>query len=271
MDRLATLALGPLLLAQGRRVRRDTPRLAEAAGPREGLVEPPGASTGALADPLPHPDLLSHPHPSLHAPLRLLIAGDSSAAGVGVTDQADALAGLLPQRLAQAFGRPVQWRLVARTGVDVNGLIGLLARLSAERYDLAVVAIGVNDVTARTPPARWRARLDALDATLRERFGAPALYVGALPPMHRFPALPQPLRWYLGRHARRLDTELAGWAASRAPRVRRVETALPESGATADLVAADGFHPGALAYRLWADALTSEIERSDLPTPTRAS
>ncbi|MFW2464580.1 SGNH/GDSL hydrolase family protein, partial [Burkholderia pseudomallei] len=32
----ATAALGPLLLAQGRHVRRVTPRLAEADGPRGG-------------------------------------------------------------------------------------------------------------------------------------------------------------------------------------------------------------------------------------------
>ncbi|KAB0649370.1 SGNH/GDSL hydrolase family protein, partial [Burkholderia diffusa] len=56
---LATAALGPLLLMQGRRVRRVTPRLAEAAGPRDGT-----AGDGP--------------------PLRVLVLGDSAAAGVGV-------------------------------------------------------------------------------------------------------------------------------------------------------------------------------------------
>ncbi|EKS9872121.1 SGNH/GDSL hydrolase family protein, partial [Burkholderia cepacia] len=34
----ATAALGPLLFAQGRYVRRVTPRLPEAAGPRDGVA-----------------------------------------------------------------------------------------------------------------------------------------------------------------------------------------------------------------------------------------
>jgi hypothetical protein len=37
--------------------------------------------------------------------------------------------------------------------------------------------------------------------------------LSGLPPMHRFPALPQPLRWYVGSRARdfnRVLAELAG-------------------------------------------------------------
>jgi hypothetical protein len=59
---LVTATLGPLLLLQGRHVRRVTPRLAEAVGPRDGT-----AGNGP--------------------PLRLLIVGDSAAAGVGVPVQ----------------------------------------------------------------------------------------------------------------------------------------------------------------------------------------
>ncbi|HSN31662.1 MAG TPA: SGNH/GDSL hydrolase family protein, partial [Ideonella sp.] len=56
------LALAPLLVAQALGTRRRALRLPEAAGPREGLV---GAQGDAPA-------------------FRLLLAGDSSAAGVGV-------------------------------------------------------------------------------------------------------------------------------------------------------------------------------------------
>jgi hypothetical protein len=33
--------------------------------------------------------------------------------------------------------------------------------------------------------------------------------LSGLPPMHRFPALPQPLRWYIGSRARDFDRALA--------------------------------------------------------------
>lgn len=63
------LAVGlPILWWQGRRVKRDTPRLPEAAGARVGVS---GAGQ----------------------PLRVLILGDSAAAGVGVSHQDQALLG----------------------------------------------------------------------------------------------------------------------------------------------------------------------------------
>lgn len=279
---VATVALAPLLLAQGRRVRRTTPRLPEAAGPREGVVEarlsdaapsaPSAVLTGSAgpSDPAAPPGCSPPvgggvpPGVACPAPLHLLIAGDSSAAGVGVPMQADALAGLLPRRLAQATGRPVHWRLAARTGADIAQLVDLLGQVPAGRLDAVVIAIGANEATARTSPARWRARLDALDAVLQSRFGRPATLICALPPMHRFPALPQPLRWYLGRQARLLDAALAEWAAMHAPRVRRVASDLsahgPIGGDASDaLIASDGFHPGPRAYRLWAGTLSQAL------------
>ncbi len=65
----AKLALAPVLIVQGRRVRRLALRLPEAAGARAAV-----AGSGAR-------------------PLRLLIVGDSATAGVGVARQRDALAG----------------------------------------------------------------------------------------------------------------------------------------------------------------------------------
>ena len=68
--KIAAIALGPLLLLQGRRVRRSVPRLPEPTGPRSGCV---GAGRS----------------------LRVLIAGDSAAAGVGSANQDQALSGQL--------------------------------------------------------------------------------------------------------------------------------------------------------------------------------
>lgn len=59
-----SLVLGPILMFQGRRLRRTIPRLPEASGPCTGLVS--GAS----------PTLTS-------PPLKLLLIGESTAAGVG--------------------------------------------------------------------------------------------------------------------------------------------------------------------------------------------
>ena len=173
--RIATLALGPLLFLQGLHVRRTTPRLPEPAGLRRGE-----AGQGA--------------------PLRLLVTGDSAAAGVGATVQAEALAGRLVEALAAHYR--VRWELVATTGHTTADTLRVLQALPAERFDIAVTSLGVNDVTALHGTRRWLREQAALADLLRSKFGVRRVLLSALPPVHRFPALPQPLRWYLGARAR---------------------------------------------------------------------
>jgi hypothetical protein len=136
---LATATLGPLLLLQGRHVRRVTPRLAEAAGPRDGT-----AGDGP--------------------PLRLLIAGDSAAAGVGVPVQGRALSGQLVAALAATHR--VSWRLIARTGWTTRDLLVQIEAEPAARFDIAVTSLGVNETTGGVPPARWLRDQAALVALL---------------------------------------------------------------------------------------------------------
>ena len=105
MSLVLKLVLSPLLVAQAVHTRRRAPILPEATGARRGRVG--GKGTPA-------------------APLRLLIVGDSSAAGVGVRTQQQALAGQLSRPLAQALGRTVRWQLVAKTGITTPEALGLL-------------------------------------------------------------------------------------------------------------------------------------------------
>lgn len=234
----AALPLAPLLVWQGRRVRRDTPKLPEAAGPR-------GATLGA-------------DRPG--RPLRLLIVGDSSAAGVGAAVQDEALAGRLAERVSPCIGRPLEWVLLARTGIATREAHGLLEAAPGARFDVAVVALGVNDVTAMRPASRWLADVSRLTEGLRERHRVRRVLWSGLPPMHRFPALPQPLRGVMGLHARALDAALGRWCASRPdgalPRVTHVP--LPPM-TDPSLVASDGFHPGPGAYAVWAEALAPHV------------
>lgn len=232
IDELIALALAPLLLAQGRRARRLAQRLPEAAGPRTGK-----RGTGAAA-------------------LRVLLVGDSAVAGVGVATQEQALAGQLAQALHAALPTAViEWRVVARSGVTTREALAMLAEEEPEQFDLAVVALGVNDVTARVSVGAWLARIAQLVDQIRCDWGVRQVWLCGLPPMQRFPLLPQPLRWFLGRRARRFSTALGAWVARR-PGLRYV--ALPDM-ADPTLIAADGFHPGPGAVAIWAQALARDI------------
>lgn len=227
---LVTLLLAPLLLVQGRQVRRDTPRLPEPAGPRAGE-----SGDGP--------------------PLRLLVLGDSAAAGVGVAEQDQALLGRLSGELGSSFR--LQWRLQATTGHRLADIIAALEQVPPEAFDVVVVSAGVNDATGGTARATWRRQLARLAGQLRGRHGARLVLLSALPPMQSFPALPQPLRWYMGWRARRFNATLAGFAAAEPG----CHLAVPDFPLEPSYMAADGFHPGAAAYRHWAGHLAELIRR----------
>lgn len=227
---LATAALGPVLLLQGLHVRRVTPRLPEPPGPRSGRA---GVGT----------------------PLRLLIAGDSAAAGVGVGSHEEALAGRLVAELSARH--TLEWQLEARTGYTTADTHAHLAALPVRRFDVVVLSLGVNDVTRGIGRSRWLERQASLADLLQERFAPRVLLFTALPPMHLFPALPQPLRWYLGARARDFNTALAQWLPSR-PGCHLVA---PDFQADPAHIASDGFHPGPAAYAAWAARVARDVDR----------
>lgn len=229
-NRIALIALAPILIAQALYVRRVMPRLAE----------PPGARSGYSG---------SGPR------VRLLIAGDSSAAGVGAMSQQEALSGQVAAALADTFD--LAWRLEAQTGYAVQDVIDHLRAMDPEPFDVALICVGVNDVTGRTSARDWSRRLRALIHLLSTRFAVMHVVFSGLPPMHAFPALPQPLRWYLGARAARFDALLAECARHDA----RCDLLRVDFPLRADHMAADGFHPGAPAYRLWGEAAATVIRK----------
>lgn len=249
---LARMLLAPLLLWQGRQVRRRTVRLPEAAGARLGLA---GIGQGGSAMPR----------------LRLLIVGDSSGAGVGAATQDEALAGRLGQALARLLHAPVAWQLVAQSGWTTPQATEALATLAGQGRlppaDVLVTALGVNDAIAMTSPARWLRQLDALERQARELAGVRHLVLTAVPPLEHAAGLPQPLRAMLGRSARRLDDGLRQWAAGSGARLHVEPPFDPATERAADLLAADGFHPGPALYRRWAEALAAQIAADWPVTP----
>lgn len=235
IDMPARVALFPLLVAQALHVRRRALKLPEAAGPRAG-------TSGTGAD------------------LRLLILGDSSAAGVGAEHQDQALAGQLVQRLSQTHR--VTWRLEATTGHTTKDALDRLSQLGGDQFDVAVVALGVNDVTRAVPLRLWLDRQNQLISRLRDAFGVRHICLSGLPPMGDFPLLPHPLRWVLGRQACRFDHHLRAQV-GRHPAV----TVTPmEFEMDVDHMAKDGFHPGPQVYAAWAEKLIAQIPLDSLST-----
>ncbi|MEM6657708.1 MAG: SGNH/GDSL hydrolase family protein [Pseudomonadota bacterium] len=220
-DQIARIPLIPLLAAQALLVRRKARILPEPTGPRQGRQ-----GRGPR--------------------LRLLIAGDSSAAGVGAGTQAQALSGCLVGHLAKYH--TVEWQLEATTGHTTQDTIDRLSQLDRP-FDAVVTALGVNDVTRGVTRKQFSARQMRLLDILTQNLKARAVVVTAVPQMQRFPALPQPLAWVLGRQAARLDDGLQR-ASSGYSQVQYLPLDLPDDP---ELAAPDGYHPSPKAYAIWAE------------------
>lgn len=227
-----TAPLLPLLVLQGRRVRRVTPRLPEASGPTHGRS---GSGTPSLS---------------------LLVVGESTVAGVGAASHETALTGQLALVLAERVGREVQWRAVGANGATAACTREvLLPRVPANPVDVVVIALGVNDVLRLHSPARWRRDLAQLVIAIRERVGAAPVVLATMPPLGRFPAFPEPLRSVLGSRA-------AALARATVHLTRDLESATACTGTLVEDLshyASDRFHPSELGYQVWARLMAPDV------------
>jgi len=236
IDLMALPAL-PLLLVQGRRVDRHTPRLPPAGGLPHGAVAGQGT------------------------PLRILAVGESTAVGVGVDTHEEAVVSRFAQALNARSKRAMAWEATGLAGATVReGHATLLPNIANTPRDLVLLLFGANDTLARRSAHEFARDLAALIGDLRERVGAAPVLMSSVPPMHTFPALPRPLNTYLGARARWLDEAAAGLGL---PGVWHAPVNIVMEPV---LFAADGFHPGPLGYQAWGDSLAASAVRFGLVT-----
>ena len=135
------------------------------------------------------------------APLRLLMLGDSTAAGLGVEQTEETVGGRLAELVAST-GRPVRLDSVAVSGSRAADLATQVSRaLVRGAPDIAVILIGSSDATHFTTLAELEKHLQA--AVTRLRAAGTEVVVGTCPDLGALRNFAQPLR------------ELIGWAGRR--------------------------------------------------------
>lgn len=222
--------LAPLWLPLAWHARRHALRLPPAAGPQSGLAGGPG--TGAA--------------------LQLLLIGESTVAGVGVETQAEGLAAQLAQALATSE-QAVAWRALGENGITAAEAAERLLPQSLDApAALVLLVFGVNDCTHFSSRRAWRAGLECLARAWQAR-GAQVVF-SAVPPLAHFHALPWLVRRLLGLRAALLDRDLQALAARLGARHCALDMPF-----AAQYLARDGYHPSALGYRLWAQALAQRL------------
>ena len=231
------VGLSPLLYAQGKWVRKQSPRLPHAPGPWEG--EAPGPQ-----------------------PLSVLGVGDSTIAGVGVSNP---LQGLVPQfslALHDVTQRGVSWRSVGESGATSKDILRrFLAPALAAPADIVIVSLGANDAKDLQPLGATIARFERLIRALHDGHPDAVLIFSSLPAFYLFPTLPQPLRSIIYAHSQAIERSIR-------PLIESHPFAMmspPPTGYHDEFFASDGFHPSETGYRDWAHwALDDALERGAL-------
>jgi lysophospholipase L1-like esterase len=185
-------------------------------------------------------------HPG--TPIRLVMLGDSSAAGFGVDRPRDTPGALLATGLAERLHRPVELRSLAVVGAMSAGLVPQCELALAWRPDLAVILVGANDVTHRV---RVPVAVGHLADTVRQfRAAGAEVIVGTCPDLGTIRPIQPPLRWFARQWSRDMAAaqtvsvvEAGGSTVSLGDLLGPEFAASPET-----MFSADRFHPSAAGY-----------------------
>jgi lysophospholipase L1-like esterase len=184
-------------------------------------------------------------HPSPHR-ARVLLVGDSTGVGVGAAAPEQSLPGLLAQRYPG-----VAIVNTCRNGARVGDVAAALARgePGTQRFDLALVLLGGNDVVHLTP----QRELEQAAAALLHELHWHARHIVWLGSANigNAPVMLPPLSWWAGRRCRRTMSALAQVA--RAHGVTFIDFCQPRldqrfAGAPRTYFARDGLHPSSNSY-----------------------
>ncbi|WBU37376.1 SGNH/GDSL hydrolase family protein [Homoserinibacter sp. YIM 151385] len=225
LSRVIAAAQWPVVIRQATELRAIVPRLPDAERPWRGEM--------------PGPD-----------PLRLLVLGDSTAAGVGVQTQEDGLPGALAAELAERLGRGVHWRAVGENGASSRALLDrFMEEALAEPADLVFLSAGANDALQMRSTRVFRRDVEELLDRLGEAWPHATILMSSLPAFVHFDLLPEPLATSLWRHTRALERAARRVVA----RDERRHMSPPAGVYTEGFFAEDLFHPSASGYRHWAE------------------
>jgi lysophospholipase L1-like esterase len=190
--------------------------------------------------------------------LRLVMLGDSTGAGVGVTRTEDTVGGVLARRLAGPTRR-VRLAGAAIAGSGTGDLGPQVSRALLGRPDVAVLLVGMTDATSGTALQAVKDNLG--DAVRRLAGGGAAVVVGTCLDLGASRVFAQPLRSVVAWRGRRVAAASAEATrdAGGVP-VDLAELVGPVFRADRAAYCEDGFHPSADGYRLIAEALLPVVD-----------
>ncbi len=224
----AIAPISPFLLLQGQITRWKVGILPDAEGDRSGI-----AGTGPN-------------------PVKLLVIGESTVAGLGARRHELALAGQFASRLSAHINRSVAWHVLGKNGVTARRTIDeLIPKVPNENFDFILVGLGGNDVMRLSSPIKWRRDMIELLQILREKNPDAVIFISNCPMIILSPIMPEPIKTILWQLSQMHDQNIREFT-------REMDKVFyyPQP-VDVDLEGffADGIHPSEQGYADWSAAM----------------
>lgn len=185
--------------------------------------------------------------------LNFLAIGESTIAGVGAKNHAEALTGQFAKHLTKKTGKTVRWHALGVSGITIRRTINeLVPQLPKVQMDAILVGLGGNDVFTLSTPKKFRGDLTELLKILRQHYPNSKIYLANVPMVRDFIALPNPTRYVLSRVAKMHHFNAKDLISN----FKDVYYYEPQGKFTAEHFS-DGIHPSAHGYDLWAEEMVN--------------
>lgn len=232
---LLALPLFPALFYIGKKVRKNVPQLGEA--------------TENLTFTIKGNDEV----------IRLLCVGESTIAGVGVTDHREGITGQIAKTTHELTGKTVHWTVLAKSGYTAQDTLEQLApQLPNPHFDLIIIGLGGNDTFQLNSPLTFRKYFIKLVAAIKAKQPQATIVIANMPPIGEFPAFPPLLQFFLGNLVK-LHGAVISDIPLLFPKVKYLNEEIhfdewigkAGENATITTFFSDGVHPSALTYAIW--------------------
>jgi lysophospholipase L1-like esterase len=211
--------------------------------------------------PVPPPNISRSPQTIGKGPkLTYVVLGDSTSIAQG-GDYAQGYATATARYIAKTH--TVTWVNVGVSGARANDVANLqLKQAVAYKPDIALVAVGANDVTHLTELSVARASLQKIISGLQAANPNVHIILTGSPDMGSPPRIPQPLRMLAGVRTQSLNSMVTGLTdGKRVVFAPIAEKTGPIFRANHHLYAADNFHPTTEGYKVWTPVLTGALDQ----------
>jgi lysophospholipase L1-like esterase len=225
----------PILYFLGKKVRKSVPELPEAS---ENVT---GSILGTGYD------------------LQILGIGESSIAGVGVTDFKDSITGQCAKKINELTQKTVHWQVLARNGYTAERAnLKLVPRIPDRNFDFILIGMGGNDTFKFSRPLTFRKHIVSILTNIQKRQPNAQIILINMPPIADFPAFPWYFKLIMGNlvalhRAVLLDVPKQFNNVSFIDEKLTFDNYILKTGSTLTVndFFCDGIHPSAMTYSIW--------------------